>query len=256
MSRETITALIIAKNEEKNIKGCLENVKWCDEIIVVDDMSVDNTARICRSFGAKVFAHRSDGNYNKQCDIGLNNVTSGWVFNIDADERITPELKKDILEILTMNSKFSGYNIPRRNYFLGKFMRYGGWYEKQVKLFRSGKGRYLEKRNLGLLTVDGKVGALKSHVDHYPFNSISQFINRQINYAIFEAKVMHEEQGVIDLDKIKYNLTVRPLKLFFKLYIKKQGFRDGMHGFIFSILNAWRHFTRWAIYWNKYRMKG
>lgn len=255
-ARETITALIIAKNEEKNIGECLENVKWCDEIIVVDDMSTDNTVAISKDFGAKVFRHKSCGNYNDQCAIGLDNVTSDWVFNIDADERMTPELKKDISEMLNINSRFSGYSIPRRNHFLGRFMRYGGWYERQVKLFRSGKGKYLEKRNLGLLTLDGEAGVLDSHVDHYPFDSISQFINRQINYAIFEAKVMYEEQGVIDPDKIKHNLTVRPLKLFFKLYIKKQGFRDGMYGFVFSILNAWRHFTRWAIYWNKYRMKG
>ncbi|MFA4991769.1 MAG: glycosyltransferase family 2 protein [Candidatus Omnitrophota bacterium] len=256
MSRETITALIIAKNEEKNILGCLENIKWCDEIVVVDDMSSDNTAEICRNFGAKVFKNKSDGDYNLQCDIGLRNVTSDWVLNIDVDERVSFRLKKDILGVLASNSKFSAYSFMRRNHFLGKFMRHGGWYERQVKFFRTGRGRYPERRNLGLLRVEGDVGALDSHINHYPFVSISQFINRQINYAIFEAKVMREERGVIGLDEIKYNLTTRPLKLFFKLYFKKQGFRDGMHGFIFSILNAWRHYTRWSLYWNRYCMKG
>jgi len=251
-NRETITALIIAKNEEKNIPECLENIKWCDEIVVVDDMSADSTPDICLKFGAKLFRHRSDGNYNDQCGIGLSNVTSDWVLNIDADERVTPELKKDILDTLALKPEFSAYSIARRNHFLGKFMRYGGWYERQVKLFRIGKGRYADKGRLGVLEVDGKIGYIRSYINHYPFNSISQFVNRQINYAIFEAKVMDEKKGKIGLGEIKQHLFVKPLKIFFKLYVKKQGFRDGMHGFIFSILNAWKHFARWSIYWGKY----
>lgn len=249
---KTITAMIIAKNEENNIRNCLENIKWCDEIVVVDDMSTDNTANICQDFGAKVFRHKSNGNYNLQCDIGLSNVTSDWVLNIDADERVSPELKKDISGILATDSKFSAYSMDRRNHFLGKFMQYGGWHERQVKLFRIGKGRYTEQSTLGVLTVKGDVGYLQSYINHYPFTSISQFIQRQINYAIYEAKIMHQEKGKISLDEIKYHLTIKPLKLFFKLYIKKQGFRDGMHGFIFSILNAWRHFVIWAFYYDRY----
>lgn len=256
MARETIAALIIAKNEEKNISECLENIKWCDEIVVVDDMSADNTAVICQNFGAKVFRHKSEGDYNRQCDIGLSNVTSDWVLNIDVDERVPSDLKNDILSILASNSKFSAYSFMRRNHFLGRFMRHGGWYERQVKFFRIGRGRYVDRRNLGILKVDGEIGSLDSYINHYPFTSVSQFINRQINYAIFEAKVLHEERGRIGVDEIKYNLIRKPLKLFFKLYVKKQGFRDGMHGFVFSVLNAWRHFIRWALYWNLYCMKG
>lgn len=255
-NRETITALIIAKNEEKNIMECLENIKWCDEIIVVDDMSTDNTAGICQTFGAKVFRHRSNGNYNGQCDIGLDNVTSDWVLNIDVDERVPPELKSDILDALGANSRFSAYSMGRRNHFLGKFMQYGGWYERQVKLFRKGKGRYAEQSAPGVLKVNGDIGHLESYINHYPFTSISQFINKQINYAIFEAKVMYQEKGKLSLDEIKYHLTIKPLKLFFKLYIRKQGFRDGMYGFIFTILNAWRHFMIWVIYYERYYKGG
>jgi hypothetical protein len=104
--------------------------------------------------------------------------------------------------------------------------------------------------------VEGETGALNTSINHYPFNSISQFINRQINYAIFEAQVMNEKKLNFSLKEIEYNLKKRSRKLFFKLYIKKQGFRDGMHGFVFSILNAWRHYIRWAIYWNKYHKGG
>lgn len=255
MGRETITALIMAKNEEKNILGCLENMKWCDEIVVVDDMSVDNTAKICRDFGAKVFQYKSNGNYNAQCDVGLANVTSGWVLSVDADERVSPELKEDIVRVLGGHSMFSAYSFMRRNHFLGRFMRYGGWYERQTKLFRTGKARYVDKSNLGQLKVEGDIGSLNTYINHYPFNSINQFLERQINYAIFEAKVMHEKKGVLGMDEIRYNLKIRPWKLFFKLYVKKQGFRDGMHGFVFSILNAWRYYIRWALYWDKYQMR-
>ncbi|MDP6685878.1 MAG: glycosyltransferase family 2 protein, partial [Candidatus Omnitrophota bacterium] len=138
-NRETVTALIIAKNEEKDIRECLENIKWCDEIVVVDDVSADNTAGIAQDFGAKVFKHESKGNYNIQCDIGISNVTSDWVLNVDVDERVTPALKTDILDVLAKKAPFSAYSMGRRNHFLGKFMQHGGWYERQVKFFRKGK---------------------------------------------------------------------------------------------------------------------
>ena len=250
--KQTITALIIAKNEEKNIKECLEHIKWCDEILVVDDMSTDNTAGICESFGAKVIKHKSNGNYNGQCEIGLANATGDWILNLDVDERVTPDLKKDILDILASDSEYSAYSVGRKNHFLGKCMQYGGWHERQVKFFKRDKGAYIGENVHGILKVNGEIGTLGSDINHYPFTSISQFINRQINYAIVEAKVMYQEKGKLDIEEIKYHLTTRPLKLFFKLYIKKQGFRDGMHGFIFSILNAWRHYIIWAIYWEKY----
>ena len=250
--KNKITAVIIAKNEEARIVPCLESIKWCDEIVVVDDMSVDETAPICRRYGAKVIAHPSSGDHDAQRNIGIDNVSGDWVLQMDADEVVSPELKKDIKKILSCNSQFSAYKLVRKNYFLGRFMQHGGWPEKHIRLFKKGRARYIGHSVHETLKVDGKIGRLKSHLEHYAFTSISQYISRQLYYAHVEAKVMHQDRDRIDLDEINYHLKRKPLKIFFKIYIKKMGFKDGMHGFILSILNAWRHYTIWAIYWEKY----
>jgi len=255
MKRQTIAAVIIAKNEEKRIIACLESVRWCDEIIVVDDMSSDDTYTICRRFKARVVAHPLNEDYAMQRNIGTDNAGSDWVLQLDADERMSPELKKDIKKILSGNNSVVAYGLYRKNYFLGKFMRYGGWYERQVKLFKKGKARYSGSIH-EQLNIDGRIGELKSHLEHYPFSSISEFIQRQLYYAGIEARLLYQDRGRIGLKEVRHHIFIKPAKLFLKLYIKKHGFRDGMHGFIFSVLNAWRHFAIWSLYWNKYHKGG
>jgi len=250
--KNKITAVIIAKNEEARIVSCLESIRWCDEIVVVDDMSVDETAHIARKYGAKVVAHPSNGDHDAQRNIGIDNASSDWILQMDADERVSPELRKDIEKVLFGNGRFSAYKLVRKNYFLGRFMGHGGWPERHVRLFKRGRARYIGHSVHETLKVDGNIGNLKSHLEHYAFSSISQYISRQLYYAGIEAKVMYQDRGRIDLDEINYQLRRKPLKLFFKIYIKRMGFRDGMHGFILSILNAWRHYIIWAIYWEKY----
>ncbi|MFH1479057.1 MAG: glycosyltransferase family 2 protein [Candidatus Omnitrophota bacterium] len=255
MNRNKITAVIIAKNEEKRIIPCLESIKWCDEMVVIDDMSTDDTHSICRRFKARLIAHPLNEDYAAQRNIGIENSNSEWILQLDADERVSSGLKNDIKSILSKGSGFSAYRITRRNYFLGKFMKYGGWQEKQTKLFRKKSAKYVGRIH-EQLKIDGKVGELSSYLEHYPFDSIEGFINRQLYYANIESDILHKERGRIELKEIKYHIMVKPIKLFIKLFIRKQGFRDGMHGFIFSILNAWRHLAIWAIYFSKYYKEG
>ena len=251
--KQTITVVIIAKNEETRIVPCLESVKWCDEIVVVDDMSVDETSHIARKYGAKVVAHPSNGDHDTQRNIGIDNASSDWILQMDADERVTPDLRRDIETILKASSEYAAYSVGRRNYFLNKFMIHGGWYENQVRFFKKGNARYVGHSVHETLKVDGKTLRLKSYLDHYAFGSISQYISRQLYYADIEARVMYEDRGrEITFKEINYHLKAKPVKLFFKIYIKKMGFRDGIHGFILSLLNAWRHFVIWAVYYGKY----
>lgn len=253
--KKKISAVIIAKNEQDRIVPCLESVKWCDEIVVVDDMSVDDTHNICRRYGAKIIAHPSNGDHDAQRNIGIDNSSGGWILQMDADEVVSPGLRKDIEKILSGNGQYSAYSLVRKNYFLGKFMEHGGWPERHVRLFERCNARYVGHSVHETLKVNGKTGNLKSHLEHYAFSSISQYISRQIYYAQIEAKVMYKDRGRIELREINYHLKRRPLKLFFKIYVKRMGFLDGMHGFILSILNAWRHYTIWAIYWERYYKK-
>ena len=250
MSKETLSIVIITKNEEDKIARCLESVKWADEIIIVDDLSEDRTVKICQKYGAKVISHKSYGNFDQQRNIGIDNANSDWILQMDADEVVSEKLKEEIQGIVgNPNNKFVAYKIRRQNFFLNHFMAYGGWFIYYTKLFKKDAARYIGKSVHETLEVDGEIGTINEAIKHFPFSSIKQFVERQNFYTSVEAKLIYEDKGRIPKRKVRYNLVIRPLKLFWKAYIKKKGFRDGMYGFLFSILNSWIHFLRWAKYW-------
>ena len=157
-------------------------------------------------------------------------------------------LKKDIEAVLEDDKGHCAFKFKRKNFFLGHFMRYGGWYHYSLHFFRKNKARYKGEVHETLI-VDGDIGRLEGDCEHYPFNSLSEFIKRHNRYSSIEAKKILSSQGVLDLKVIMYNLKIKPLKRFWKFYVKKQGFREGIYGFIFSVLFAWVHFLNWAKYW-------
>jgi len=251
-SKASLAAVIITKDEEDKIARCLESVKWADELIVVDDLSTDRTVEICQQFGAKVISHKSDGFLNQQCNIGRTKAVSDWILEMDADEIVGEELKQAIQKVLTNNSDYAGYKFKRKNYFLGHFMQYGGYHDGYyTKLFRRNLGEYIGRsvHINATLCLKGKVGIINADIEHYPFQSIAQFVQRQNYYTSVEAKIMQEDKGVLDEKLVRYQMIRRPLRLFWKLYLKKKGYKDGRCGLIFAILNAWKHFLLWAKYW-------
>ena len=255
MLKEKLSVVIITKNEEDKIARCLESVKWADEIIVVDDLSTDRTVEICQKYGTKIISHKSSGNFDQQRNIGIDNATSDWILQMDADEIVPEELRKEIQKAISRNSEFSGFQFRRKNFFLGHFMRYGGFYGPySLKLFKRGKGRYVKPVHEEL-KIDGDVAIINADIEHYPFQSIAQNIERANMYTTLEAKLMKEENNLIDEKKIRYNLTIRPLKIFWKMYIKRKAYKDGMYGLIFSILFAFGPMLRWMKYWELVRDK-
>lgn len=249
MKKESVSAVLMTKNEAHRIKNALNSVKWADEIVVVDDESTDATVDICKSYGAKVIVNKCEDNHDRQWNIGIDNATSDWVLHIDADEEVPSSLRSAIEKTLTNSNGFSGFRIMRRNYFLGHFMRYGGWYHPVLSLFRRDATRCIGKGIHVNIEVKGKIGFINEDIIHRPFESISQFIIRHDKYTTKEAQVMLEEQGVLPEKIVRRNLKIRPLKIFWKAYVKKQGFREGYYGLIFSVLYAWVDFLRWAKYW-------
>lgn len=250
MPKEALSVVIITKDEEDKIARCLESVKWADEIVVVDDLSEDRTIEVCQRFGVKVISHKSYGNFDRQRNIGIDNATGCWILQMDADEIVPEGLRKEIQKIMdSTNNRFVAYKIRRQNFFLGRFMEHGGWFIYYTKLFRKDSARYVGKSVHETLQVNGEVGTLNEPIKHFPFSSIKQFIDRQNFYTSVEARLMYEDNGRLPKRTVNYNLIIRPLKLFWKIYVKKRGFRDGMHGFLFSILNSWIHFLRWTKYW-------
>lgn len=255
--RKRLTALLIVKNEEERIARCLESVKWADEIVVVDGYSTDRTLEICRSYNAKIVQHKFDGSFDTDCNLGIESSSGDWILKLDADEVVAESLRKDIEGVLDDDKGYSAFKFRRKNFFLGRFMRYGGWYHYSLHFFKRGKARY--KGHIHeTLVADGNIGRLEGDCEHYPFDSLSEFIERHNRYSGIEAKKILDSKGVVGIKVIMYNLRIKPLKRFWKFYVKKQGFREGIYGFIFSVLFAWVHFLNWAKYWElvKDRHKG
>src|SRR5262245_7975826 len=140
----TISAVVICGNEEANLGDCLESVKWCDEIVVVDSMSADRTPEIARRYTQKVIQRPWPG-YVAQKNFALEQATGDWILSIDADERCTPELQARITGIVRANGPADGYSLPRRNVFWGAWVRHGGLYpDRQLRLFRRGAGQFVD----------------------------------------------------------------------------------------------------------------
>ncbi len=247
--RETLSVLILAKNEEDKIAACLEQVAWADEVLVVDDLSTDRTVDICRRYGARV-VHRRFDNFSDQANYGLRQLTSKWVLSLDADEQVTPSLREQIETVLAQRSEYVGFTFKRLNYFLGRRMRYGGWYHDVLHLFRRGAGQFRGQVHHAP-SLTGRIGHLHAEVEHRPFQSIGQFVERQNRYTSMEAREWYEQHGNGLTHEVRRQLTWRPPKLFWKSYVKKQGFREGFHGFLFAVLFAWVDFLKWAKYWER-----
>ncbi len=254
--RETIAAVLVVKNEEHQIERVLKSLDWVDEIIVVDDQSTDRTREISQPYATQMLMFPASGSLAEGIEgrkMGENVATSDWIIQMDADEEVTEKFKKRCLEILNNGSKqYEGFKFYRKNFFLGRPMKWGGWYCPDFRMYRRGKATFHASLHLET-QVQGQVGLIDAEIYHYPFRSLTQFIERHNRYSTYVAEDMKNKYGLVSLKKVKYNLMLRPLKLFWKSYIKKKGYKEGMHGLIFSILFAFQHFLEWAKYWEKYK---
>ena len=255
MRRASISAVILTKNEERNIKRCLESLKWVDEIVLVDGFSTDKTVEIAKSYGAKIVEHKFEGDFGFERNIGNDNATSDWILALDADEAIPDKARKEIEYILENGSEHNAYNVPRLQYFLNKPLLHGGRYHSIVNFFRKDKVKF-EGKVHHLVHVDGKTGELNEPIEHYPFHSISEYLQKHDRYTNYEAEEMFELYKDSKMGEVKYNLGIRPVKLFLKSYFKKKGYKDGMLGLVFCILFAWSHFLKWAKYWELCQKQG
>lgn len=249
-ARETVSAVVMTKDCEALIEGTLKSVAgWVDEIVVIDGYSTDRTVEICRRYTDKITQNRWDGyRFSTERNLGTEKAASDWCFHIDPDERATPEFRKAVLLMLERGTTFNAFEFRKKNFFLGKWMRHGGWYHYSLHLFRKGSAHY-EGVIHETLAVRGPVGRLEAAVEHHPFTSIAQFVKRHNGYSTREAKAKFEECGILPEKEVMFQLTRKPLKRFFKFFVRKKGFLDGTHGFVFSVLFAWVHFINWAKYW-------
>lgn len=251
MSRQTLSAVIMTKNCAGLVEGALQSVAgWADEIVVIDGFSTDATVDICRRYTDRVFQNRWDGfRFCTERNLGTSKATMDWCLHIDPDERATPEFRAAVTRMLEKGTPHNAFDFKKKNFFIGRFMKHGGWFHYSRHLFRRGRAVYdgiIHER----LRVEGTVGRIDAAIEHYPFTSVSQFVTRHNGYSTREAHALQQEHGSPITDReIEYNIRKKPLKRFLKFYLRKRGFMDGMHGFIFSVLFAWVHFINWAKYW-------
>lgn len=280
----TVSAAIICRDEERDLPACLASVRWCDEIVVVvDSKTADGTERIAVESGARVFVRDWSG-WAAQKNFAFSQCSGDWILSIDADERVTDELRDEIIATINSSGQAVGYLLPRRNFWLRKWIRHGGWYpDYTLRLFRRGHGtcRYLIHERI---EVDGEARALRHDLVHEGVCNLSEHLVSTLRYTDAEVQEMLINNlrfySVIPFQpllaylrdflrgpknsteayllakrhfknrvEISWLVPFQPLLKFAHMYIWKQGYRDGAHGFWLAVLSASYVAIKYAKYW-------
>lgn len=245
--RKTISCVMIVFNEESNVRKALESVKWMDQIVVVDAYSQDETVAICREYTSQVLLRKWTGSPDQK-NYAIQHATCDWVFNLDADESVLPQLREELEEVLTSptSSAYAGYFIPRRNFYYGKWVQGGGWYpDYQLRFFKKGTGTYGEVEVHPRLDMIGSVGYFQHAMEHLTFLTIAKHVQKENAFTTRAAKERRKQkQHVTVLD-----LFGRPLFTFAKYYVVRRGYRDGIRGLIASLFASFYTFGKYAKLW-------
>ncbi len=229
----TLSVIVITMNEEGNIRDCLESVKWADEVIVVDSGSSDKTLAICQEFTDKIYVNSQWQGFGFQKNLALSKATCDWVFSIDADERVTPELELEIKAKMIQDP--SVYEVPRRAFFLGKELKHGGWWpDYVVRLFRRGEGQFKERLVHEVIEYNGTAEKLDNALIHYSYVDFDQVLSKMNSYAVAGASEARKNKKYGSFGKALF----RGGWAFFNAYILRLGFLDGSMGFIAAFSKA------------------
>ena len=243
---DTLSVIVITKNEEHNIVDCLESVRWANEVVVVDGGSDDKTVTLALGYSPKVYVEPWEG-YATAKNFALQKCTGDWVLWLDADERVTEELSKEIQVVLGHEiTDVVGFEISRKAYFLGRWIKHCGWYPGYVlRLFRRGSGQWSDKKVHEHLEIEGKTGRLFADLLHYTDPNLRHYFDKFNRYTTLAAEDLTEKGERFRLSQ----LTVRPAWLFFRMYFLRLGFLDGVQGFILCVLSSCYVFTKYAKLW-------
>ena len=230
----TLSVTVIVKNEEKWIRPCLESAVWADEIIVLDSGSTDRTVEICGEFPDKVFETDWPG-YGPQKNRALQRASGDWVFSLDADERISAELRSEILSTMADPGDYVAFKCPRLSNYCGRYMRHSGWWPDYVtRLFRRGHAAFSDDLVHERLVVEGEVGRLGHPLIHEAFPDLEEVLGKVNSYSSAGACMMHRrmEKGSL------WRALSHGLWSFIHTYITRLGFLDGREGFMLAVSNA------------------
>jgi len=228
-----LSVVVLTKNEEGCIADCLESVKWADEIIIVDDQSTDKTVEIAKGYTDKIFFRKMDIE-GRHRNWGYAQARNAWVLSLDADETVTPELKVEIEKQIQLPD-FVAYDIPLRNFISNYWVKYGGWYPAaKVRLFQKDKFKYEEAEVHPRAFIDGPCGHLKSDIIHRGYPDLEHFLNSVNRQSTLEAVKWIKTGRKMTL----VWATWRAVDRFFRRYIRKKAYKDGMYGFIIAFFDT------------------
>jgi glycosyltransferase involved in cell wall biosynthesis len=226
-----LSVVIITKNEEKLIAAAIKSAKFADEILVLDSNSDDKTCEVSLKMGARVEQNEWLG-FGRQKNLAVSLASNDWVFVLDSDERITPELQIEIIKVLK-NPISDGYLVPRLNWFFGKNIKTCGLFpDYSLRLYNKTMGSFNEVAVHESVKVDGQVSKLKNHMIHLAYQNLDEFIRKQKLYS----KLSNKKRNIL-------KAIISPCWTFFKIYFIKRGFIDGWHGFV--IAKVYAQYTFW-----------
>jgi len=282
--RQTISVTLATYNEESVLSGCLDSVKdFADEIIMVDGHSQDRTVAIAKEYGAQVFLRENNPIFHVQKQIANDQAKSDWILQMDADERVTPELKREIIRILEdksfgfstwisplkrsvnkiiklfpepekLSEAAAAYWLPRKNFFLKGYLKNTGQYpDPVIRLFQKGMAYLPAKDVHEQMVVKGNIGWLKSDLDHYATPDFGRYLLRENRYSSLAASQLKAAGVRVHFfNTIKY-LLLKPASTFLNLYFRRRGFLDGFPGFIFSLYSGLHHAFSYMKLWELYK---
>lgn len=240
-NRRPLSVVIISKNEEKRIEACLQSVAWADEIIVVDSGSTDTTGEIVKRYTNRFHTIAWKG-FGPQKQAAVELASYDWILNIDCDEQVTAELAEEIVRILELENTSCAFSVPRRTFINAKEIKHSGWYpDRTIRLFDRQRARFSDSLVHERVIADGVTGDCKSPVLHYSFSGIEPLLSKLNHYSELSAKQMFQSGRKSTV----FDITVRPLFAFFKTYVLRAGFLDGVEGLEIAVTTSLLTFTKY-----------
>ncbi len=244
----SLSVVVITFNEEANLARTLSSVAWADEIVVVDSGSTDHTREVAESFHAKFHVEPWKG-FAAQKNSALAKATGDWILSLDADEEVEPALAEEIRDVLRANPSVAGFSIPRKNFFLGRWIKHGGFYpDPKLRLFRHGAGRFEDRLVHEDIQLDGVSARMQHHLLHYAYPTIEDYIEHMNRYSSLGAE-MAVAKGPHGFSLI--DIVIRPKLTFLYNYVFRLGFLDGREGLLLqlyhSIYVSWKYAKAWEI---------
>jgi glycosyltransferase involved in cell wall biosynthesis len=241
----SLSIVIVAKNEARNIADCVRSARFADEVVVVDSGSTDGTPELARAEGARVIVTADWPGYGPQVNRAIDASTGDWFFSLDADERITPALAAEIRAAIASGAH-DGYKVPRLSMYCGRFIRHAGWRPDYTRrLARRGKARFTTHYLHANLQVEGPVGTLRESIVHYSFRTMEEVLEKTNRYSSANAKdmVTAGRRGSLSA------AVLHGLWAFFRTYVLRPGFLDGRWGFMLAVSNAEGTYYRYVKLW-------